>query len=138
MRKIVQIDESEYDQLVDKANLNEKQIEERAIALYEEKGVAEVEITVRTDDNTYSTRYFKCNGFVWYKDNRFFIPENLRNRLKNFIVEFVRYKVNQDYEKPERLVRYYNKKVDLLNYARYILYAVAASGWAVAAVLFVK
>ena len=29
MRRIIQIDESEYNQLADKASLNEKQIEER-------------------------------------------------------------------------------------------------------------
>lgn len=29
MQRIIQIDESEYNQLVDKDNLNEKQIEER-------------------------------------------------------------------------------------------------------------
>lgn len=45
-------------------------------------------------------------------------------------MENVQYKVNQDYEKPEKLVRYYNKKLNLLNNIRYIFYAVALSGWA--------
>lgn len=56
MRRIIQIDESEYNQIVDKASLNEKQIEEKAVALYEERGVATVELIVRTDENSYSTR----------------------------------------------------------------------------------
>lgn len=130
MRRIIQIDESEYNQLVDKANLNEKQIEEKAVALYEEKGVAAVEVTVRTDDSCYSTRYFKCSSFVWYKDERFFISEKLRNNLRKFITELVQYKVNQDYEKPERLTADYERKLNFLKNVRYILYAVAASGWA--------
>lgn len=130
MRRIIQIDESEYNQLVDKANLNEKQIEEKAVALYEEKGVAEVEVTVRTDDSCYSTRYFKCSSFVWYKDERFFISEKLRNNLRKFITELVQYKVNQDYEKPERLAEDYERKLNFLKNVRYILYAVALSGWA--------
>lgn len=130
MRRIIQIDESEYNQLVDKANLNEKQIEEKAVALYEEKGVAEVGITVRTDDSCYSTRYFKCSSFVWYKDERFFISEKLRNNLRKFITELVQYKVNQDYEKPERLSEDYERKLNFLKNVRYILYAVALSGWA--------
>lgn len=130
MQRIIQIDESEYNQLVDKANLNEKQIEEKAVALYEEKGVAAVEVTVRTDDSCYSTRYFKCSSFVWYKDERFFISEKLRNNLRKFITELVQYKVNQDYEKPERLAADYERKLNFLKNVRYILYAVALSGWA--------
>lgn len=130
MRRIIQIDESEYNQLVDKANLNEKQIEEKAVALYEEKGVAAVEVTVRTDDSCYSTRYFKCSSFVWYNDERFFISEKLRNNLRKFITELVQYKVNQDYEKPERLAADYERKLNFLKNVRYIFYAVALSGWA--------
>lgn len=130
MRRIMQIDESEYNQLVDKANLNEKQIEEKAVELYEEKGVAAVEVTVRTDGSCYSTRYFKCSSFVWYKDERFFISEKLRNGLGKFITEFVQYKVNQDYEKPERLAEDYERKLNFLKNVRYIFYAVALSGWA--------
>ena len=130
MRRIIQIDESEYNQLVDKANLNEKQIEEKAVALYEEKGVAKVEVTVSTDDSCYSTRYFKCSSFVWYKDERFFISEKLRNNLRKFITELVQYKVNQDYAKPERLAADYERKLNFLKNVRYILYAVALSGWA--------
>lgn len=130
MRRIIQLDESEYNQLVDKANLSEKQIEEKALALYEEKGVAKVEITIDTDNSPCSTRYFKYNSQVWYKDERFFISEKLRNRLRKFIIELVEYKVNQDYEKPERLAADYEYKLNVLKNARYILYAVAASGWA--------
>lgn len=130
MRRIIQIDESEYNQLVDKANLNEKQIEEKAVALYEEKGVANVDITVKTDSDCYSSRYFKCSSFVWYKDERFFISEKLRNNLRKFITELVQYKVNQDYAKPEMLAADYERKLNFLKNVRYIFYAVALSGWA--------
>lgn len=130
MQRIIQIDESEYNQLVDKANLNEKQIEEKSVALYEEKGVANIEITVKTDSDCYSFRYFKCGSFVWYKDERFFISEKLRNNLRKFITELVQYKVNQDYEKPERLAEDYEFKLNFLKNVRYIFYAVALSGWA--------
>lgn len=130
MRRIIQIDESEYNQLVDMANLNGMQIEEKALALYEDRGVAKVEVTIRTDNSCYSTRYFKCGSYVWYKDERFFISEKLRNGLGKFITELVQYKVNQDYEKPERLTADYERKLNFLKNVRYIIYAVAASGWA--------
>lgn len=130
MRRIIQIDESEYNQLVDKANLNEKKIEEKAVALYEEKGVANIDITVKTDSDCYSSRYFKCRSFVWYKDERFFISEKLRNNLRKFITELVQYKVNQDYAKPERIAEDYERKLNFLKNVRYIFYAVALSGWA--------
>lgn len=130
MQRIIQIDESEYNQLADKASLNEKQIEEMAMNLYKERGAARIEITVRTKSDVYLTRTFSCDSWVFYKDDRFFISEDLRNRLRKFITENVQYKVNQDYEKPEKLVRYYNQKLNLLNNIRYIFYAVALSGWA--------
>lgn len=40
MRKIVQLDEYDYNKLADLAKLNEKEIEKHAIDLWKEKGVA--------------------------------------------------------------------------------------------------
>lgn len=130
MRKIVQIDESEYNQLVDKANLNEKQIEEKALQMYEERGVAKVELTIKTNSDYYSNRFFKCNASVWYKDSRFFISERLRERLGEFIKEYVQDKVNMDYEKPQRLYQAYQRRFELFKKTQYIFYGIAVSGWA--------
>lgn len=132
MRRIIQIDESEYNQLVDKANLNEKQIEEKAVALYEEKGVAKIELTVRTKSDSYYTVTFNCDAWVWYKDERFFISEELRDRLRSFIAKHVQNRINKDYEKPQELIADYNRKIFFFSYLKYVFYVIAASGWGVA------
>lgn len=130
MERIIQIDESEYNQLADKASLNEKQIEERAINLYKERGVAKIEITVRTKSDVYLTRIFSCDSWVFYKDDRFFISEELRDRLRSFITKYVQERINQDYETPQRLMIEYSRQLEFLKIAKYIIYAVALSGWA--------
>ena len=135
MRRIIQIDESEYNQLVDKASLNEKQIEERAINLYKERGVAKIEITVRTKSDVYLTRIFSCDSWVFYKDDRFFISEELRDRLRSFITKYVQERINQDYETPQELITEYNRKVFFFNYLKYVFYLIAASGWGAAVAL---
>ena len=76
MRKIVQLDEHEYSKLADLAKLNEKEIEKRAIDLWKEKGVAEITINIDTgrDYNDYCR--IDCSTNFFYKDDRFYIPEN--------------------------------------------------------------
>ena len=135
MQRIIQIDESEYNQLVDKASLNEKQIEERAINLYKERGVAKIEITVLTKSDVYLTRIFSCDSWVFYKDDRFFISEELRDRLRSFITRYVQERINQDYETPQELITEYNRKVFFFNYLKYVFYLIAASGWGAAVAL---
>lgn len=135
MKRIIQIDESEYNQLADKASLNEKQIEERAINLYKERGVAKIEITVRTKSDVYLTRTFSCDSWVFYKDARFFISEELRDRLRSFITKYVQERINQDYETPQRLMIEYCRRLESLKIVKYIIYAVALSGWAAFATL---
>jgi len=46
MESIVQIPQHKYDVLVEMANFNEKQIEERALKLYEEKGVHGIRLEI--------------------------------------------------------------------------------------------
>lgn len=50
MNTIVQLTNSEYDSLVEKANLSEKEINERAELLYKEKGVIEISVNVQVND----------------------------------------------------------------------------------------
>lgn len=130
MRRIIQINESEYNQLADKASLNEKQIEEIAMNLYKERGAARIEITVRTKSDVYLTRTFSCDSWVFYKDDRFFISEELRARLSSFIAKLVQERINQSYETPQELMTEYSRRLEFLKIAKYIIYAVALSGWA--------
>lgn len=139
MRKIVQLDDSEYNRIMELANLNEKQIEEKALDLYKSRGVATVEICIRTENGTTSQRVFNCDTDVWYKDYKFFISERLRDRLGEFINKIVEEKANRDYDTPGALMFRYAKMVEQIKTVRYVMYMLAISGWvAFVACLFFK
>ena len=67
MRKIVQLDEYEYNKLADLAKLNEEHIEERAIKLWKEKGVAEITIKIDTGRNYDDNCRIDCSTYFSYK-----------------------------------------------------------------------
>lgn len=132
MRKIIQIDEYEYNKLVETANFNERQIDEKALALWRKNGVAEIDINVKTHTDYNDKFSIKCDTFVFYKTEKFFIPEQIRHRFQRIINENIMYAVENKFGGLIELVNIYNKKINILNYWRYILYGIAASGWAVA------
>lgn len=139
MRKIVQLYDSEYNRIIELANLNEKQIEEKALDLYKSRGVATVEIRVRTENDTTSRRVFNCDTDVWYNDDKFFISDRLRDRLGKFINKIVEEKINRDYDTPGALMLRHAKIVEQIKTVRYVMYMLSMSGWvAFVACLFFK
>lgn len=136
MRKIVQLDEYEYNKLADLAKLNEEQIEERAIKLWKEKGVAE--ITIRIDcGRDYDDNYcIDCSTSFFYKDNKFYIPENIRERFRKIIKEDIMWNIEERFGDLKGAINNFNRKAKQIGYIKFILYMMALSGWAVATVLF--
>ena len=132
MEKIVQLGEYEYNKLSDLAKLNESQIEERALKLYKEKGVAEVDITVKVgrDKEYYSTQRFNCSAFVWYKDGKFSIQGKLRDRLSELIKKQVLREVSDTYGEPINIMNKYSREIYDLQTVRFIIWTIAVSGWA--------
>lgn len=132
MEKIVQLREYEYNKLSDLAKLNESQIEERALKLYKEKGVAEVDITVKVgrDKEYYSTQRFNCSAFVWYKDGKFSIQGKLRDRLSELIKKQVLREVSDTYGEPINIMNKYSREIHDLQTVRFIIWTIAVSGWA--------
>lgn len=130
--KIVQLSEYEYNDLFELAKLNKGQIEEKALKLYKDKGVARIDIKIEAGrENEYSyTHNFDCFASVWYKDEKFFISEKLRDRLREYIKEQTLSEVMGKYGEPIDLINRYSKKVRDLQIARFILWTIALSGWA--------
>lgn len=72
MERIVQLRELEYEQLSSLAKSNESQIEEKALKMYNEKGVAGLKITIKMDTDEYGfEHHFDCSTFIWYKNEKF-------------------------------------------------------------------
>lgn len=135
MRKIVQLDEYEYSKLADLAKLNEKEIEKRAIDLWKGKGVAEITINIDTGDyNDYC--HINCSTYFFYKDDRFYIPENVRERIRKIVKENVMWNIEERFGDLKGAINKFNREAKWIGYTKFIFYMMALSGWAVAAVLF--
>lgn len=136
MRKIVQLDEYEYSKLADLAKLNEKEIEKRAIDLWKEKGVAEIIIKIDTgrDYNDYCR--IDCSAHFFYKDDRFYTPENVRERFRKIVKENVMWNIEEWFGDLKGAINKFNREAKWIGYTKFIFYMMALSGWAVAAVLF--
>lgn len=130
MQRIVQLSQGEYESLCETATLNKAQIEQKAQALWKQKGVAEVNISVKIKEDYTENYKIQCDGYIFYKDDRFFIPQEFRNRIMNIVEKETLRSVEMRYGKPVELINHIRVKADRLNHARYALYAVAASGWA--------
>ena len=136
MRKIVQLDEYDYNKLADLAKLNEKEIEKHAIDLWKEKGVAEITIKIDTgrDYNDYCR--IDCSTYLFYKDNRFYIPENVREGFRKIVKENVMWDIEERFGDLKGAINKFNREAKWIGYTKFVLYMIALSGWAVAAVLF--
>lgn len=138
MKKIVQLRDYEYNELYEKAKLNEQQIEEKALSLWKEKGVAEIHITVNTNKDWRDEYYIKCFTSLWYKDGKFQIQEDIRSRFEKIIKSAVQNRAKEEFGDPVKYVNRLNKRIYDVSRLKVILYAIAASGWAVASAIAIE
>ena len=138
MEKIVQLKDYEYNELYEKAKLNEQQIEEKALSLWKEKGVAEIHITVSTIKNYKDEYYIKCFASLWYKDGKFQIQEDVRSRFEKIIESAVQNRAEEEFGDLVNTRNILNKRLHDVSRLKVILYAIAASGWAVASMMFIS
>lgn len=136
MRKIVQLDEYEYSKLADLAKLNEKEIEKHAIGLWKEKGVAEITIKIDIGRDYDDYCRIDCSTSFFYKDNKFYIPENVRERFRKIVKENVMWNVEERFGDLKGAINKFNQEAKWIGYIKFIFLMMALSGWAVAAVLF--
>lgn len=128
----------EYESLQRAAKLKEKQIQKEALKLWKEKGVATINISVNYNDNSHLDNECEidCSSFVWYKDERFIIQQPLRSRIQDIIMNLTQCMIDNYIGEPIAIRnRFVKKERKLIAQARN-LWLIAASGWAVAAVLF--
>lgn len=135
--EIVQMRKSEYDDLIKTSRLNKKKISEEAMKLWKEKGVASLDISVRSERDVYNTIRLDCTAYVGDRYSEFPISYELRKRLSDFLQRQVRYEVDSYYGKPLKVINHYNKMETSLNKWFRLAWLVAVSGWVVAAILMI-
>ncbi len=130
MERIVQLTDSEYNGLIEKAGLNKKKISEQAQKLYKERGVASIDIKLSHENNEWENSFrFDCSAYVWYKDEKFFIPEELRNRLGKILKDTVLMEMREFYGNSEKLYNALKRRYKNLSIWKWITAVVAVSGW---------
>ena len=77
-----------------------------------------------------------CSTYLFYKDNRFYIPENVRERFRKIVKENVMWDIEERFGDLKGAINKFNREAKWIGYTKFVLYMIALSGWAVAAVLF--
>lgn len=139
--KIVQLSEYEYNQLQEKAELNETKIRDLAEKYYQERGVFRIDIKVGLQDKyngdtVYYTHVFSTENGL-YKNEAFspIITEKGHRKIEKILSDAC----TESFEnKFGDAIKFKNRYADALRrfaITRWIAYTIAFSGWGVAAIL---
>lgn len=142
--KIVQLSEYGYNQLQEKAELNDTKIRDLAEKYYQERGVFRIDIRVGfqdkyNGDTVYYTHIFSTENGL-YKNDEFspIITEKGRRKIERILSDAC----HETFEsKFGDAIEFKNRYADALRrftVTRWIAYTIAFSGWGVAAVLLIN
>lgn len=139
--RIVQLSGYEYNQLQEKAELNDGKIRDLAEKYYQERGVFRIDIRVGFQDKYNGDTVFYTNVFSHenglYKNYEFgpIITEKGRRKIERILSDTC----TESFEnKFGDAIKFKNRYADALRrfaITRWIAYTIAFSGWGVAAIL---
>lgn len=81
MKKIIQLSDSEYNELCEKATLNTAEVEKRAQELYEQKGTYGINLDIRCDQDYSGNVKFLANSYVKEWKGEFPISEEDKRKI---------------------------------------------------------
>lgn len=137
-KRIVQLNETEYDELKEKASLTDSQIKELAEKYYRERGVCELIITQQVKDYDGVYRRYQVdsicfeNGLSKQYEFKPIISEKNRKRINSLAEKIVRGTFEEKYGKNVDFLNEVDKERKLFHIVKYILYGIALSGWGLA------
>lgn len=137
-KRIVQLNETEYDELKEKASVTDSQIKELAEKYYKERGVCELIITqqVKEYDGVYRRYQVDSICFENALSKQFafkpIISEKDRRRINSLAEKIVRGTFEEKYGKNVDFLNEVYKERKIFHIVKYILYGIAVSGWALA------
>jgi hypothetical protein len=136
--RIYQLRESEYNELFEKAKLNDKGIKELAEKYYQERGVFRIDIRVGlqdkySGDTVYYTDVFSHENGL-YKNDEFspIITEKGRRKIERILSDACTETFENKFGDAIKFKNSYAKALESFSIARWISYAIAFSGWGVA------
>lgn len=142
--KIVQLSEYEYNQLQEKAELNDGKIRDLAEKYYQERGVFRIDIRTGFQDKYngetihYTTVFSTENGL--YKNDEFspIITEKGRRKIERILSDACHETFERKFGDAIEFKNRYADALRRFTITRWIAYTIAFSGWGVAAVLLIN
>ena len=135
--RIYQLRESEYNELFEKAKLNDKEIKELAEKYYQERGVFRIDLRVGfqdkyNGDTVFYTNVFSCENGLYKNDNfRPIITEKGRRKIERILSDACTETFENHFGDAIKFRNYYAEALESFSIARRIAYVIAFSGWGV-------
>ena len=141
IERIVQIKASDYDAIMEKANMNDAKIRELAEEYYQERGVFRIDIISKIENfrsgDIYSSVYSFENGLGKESPFKEIVSSDFRDKLakktRNHVEELFRENYGEFFTARKMLF----KKLDHLQLVKLVCYTIAFSGWGVVMALFI-
>ena len=143
-KKIIQLSEYEYNQLQEKAELNDGKIRELAEKYYQERGVFRIDIRTGLQDKYNGDTVFYTNVFSHenglYKNDGFspIITEKGRRKIERILSDACHETFESKFGDVIEFKNHYADALRRFTITRWIAYTIAFSGWGVAAVLLIN
>ena len=141
---IVQLSEYEYNQLQEKAELNDGKIRELAEKYYQERGVFRIDIRTGLQDKyngdtIYYTNVFSTENGL-YKNDEFnpIITEKGRRKIEQILSDACHETFESKFGDAIKFKNHYADALRRFTITKWIAYTIAFSGWGVAAVLLIN
>lgn len=142
--RIVQLSEYEYNQLREKAVLNDTKIRDLAEKYYQERGVFRIDIRVGLQDKYNGDTVFYTNVFSHenglYKNDELspIITEKGRRKIERILSDACMETFENKFGDAIKFRNSYAKALESFSIAKWIAYTIAFSGWGVAAALIIS
>lgn len=135
MEKIIQLTETEYNELRNEANLKRSDIEQQAQELYQKKGTYGINLELKTQ-GFYSERLsFHAKAYVRDWDGQFPISYKDKCTIVQFVEARALKMMEDRFGRQISSINYYNKRVDSLNRLRTRFIGLTVFGWLAALTL---
>lgn len=142
--RIVQLSEYEYNQLQEKAELNDVKIRNLAEKYYQERGVFRIDIRTELQDKyngdtVYYTHVFSHENGL-YKNGEFspIITEKGRRKIESILSDACTETFENKFGDAIKFKNSYAEALERFSIVRWIAYTIAFSGWGVAAALIIS
>lgn len=128
MERIVQLTEVEYNNLYERAKMNDAEIEKRAQKMYEEKGAYEINLSINCGTIGCSTIKFFVDGYVkdWHS---FPLTKDEKKKVSRFVCNRVREMMVDKFGTQIDNLNYYENRRRILERRHSIFVGVTIMGW---------